>query len=147
MRICTCCMSGCSVHTSPSIVGKFTSRQSKLVLNSKKNLTNCQTVKNAKNSNFSSSKCYGPKLLTRTKATGLPVTLYGTASRFEDRLDRRARRFLRMLVLFAVLLVDREEWFYFFESLSHVRRAIFCILFLFEENQVVDLVVVDHRPD
>ena len=43
--------------------------------------TNCQTVKNAKNSNFSSSTCYGPNLLTKTKATSLPVTLKRT-SRF-----------------------------------------------------------------
>ena len=51
-----------------------------------------------------------------------------------------------MLVLIAVLLVDREEWFKsLVESLSRVRRAIFCILFLLEQNQVVDLVVVEHR--
>ena len=53
-----------------------------------------------------------------------------------------------MLVLFAVLLVDLEEWFYSLgKSLSRVRRAIFCILFLLEQNQVVDLVVVEHRLD
>ena len=52
-----------------------------------------------------------------------------TASRFEDRLDR----FLQMLVLFAVLVVDREALVYilvFMLSLSHVRRAFFCILVL-----------------
>ena len=111
-----------------------------------KNFTNCQTAKNAKNSNFSSSKCYGSNLLTRTNATGFPVTLnYRTASRFEDRLDNRARRFLRMLVLFVVVIVDHEELVYILvESFSHVRRAFFCILVLFEQNQVVDVVVVEH---
>ena len=55
-------------------------------------------------------------------------------------------QFLQMLVLFAVLLVDREECSYsLVESLSRVRRAIFCILFLLEQNQVVDFVVVEHR--
>ena len=79
-------------------IGKFISEQPKLVLNSEKH-TNCQTAKNAKYSNFSSSNCYGSNLLTRTNATGFPVTLnYKTASQFEDRLDSRARRFLRMLV-------------------------------------------------
>ena len=64
---------------------------------------------------------------------------YRTASRFVDRLDSHTRRLLRMLVLFAVLIVDHEEWFYILvESLSHIRRAIFCILVLFEQNQVVD---------
>ena len=40
----------------PSVVGKFISRQPKLALNS----------------DFSSSNCYGPNLLTRTNATSLP---------------------------------------------------------------------------
>ena len=71
----------------------------------RENFTNFQTVKNVKNSNFSSSN-----LLTRTKATGLPVALkYGTARRFEDRFVSHTRPFLRMVVLFAVLLVDHEE--------------------------------------
>ena len=112
--------------------------------------TNFQTVKNAKNSNFSSSICHGSNLLTRTKATSLPVSLNKnrTASQFEDRHDSQARRFLRMLVLFVVLLVDHEEWFYILaESLSHIRRAIFCILVLLKQSQVVDVMVVEHRLD
>ena len=76
------------------------------------------------------------------------MTLFRTSSRFEDRLDSHVRRFLQMLVLFAVLLVDREEWFYsLVESLSRVRHAIFCILSLLEPNQVVDIMVVEHRLD
>ena len=71
-----------------------------------------------------------------------------TASRFEDRVDNRARRFLRMLVLFFVVMVDHEELVYILvESFSHVRRTFFCILFLLEQNQVVDLVVAEHRLD
>ena len=101
--------------------------------------TNFQTVKNAKDSNFSSSNCYGPNLMTRTKATGLPVTVNcGTASQFEDRLDSHTRRSLRMLVLFVVLLVDHNELVYILvESFSHVRRAFFCILVLLEQKSVV----------
>ena len=71
-----------------------------------------------------------------------------TASRFDDRLDSRARRFLRMLVLFAVVIVDHAELVYILvESFSHVRRAVFCILALHEQNQVVNFVVGEHRPD
>ena len=67
-----------------------------------------------------------------------------TASRFED----RARRFLRTLVLFVVVMVDHEELVSILvESFSHVRRAFFCILVLLEQNQVVDLVIVEHRLD
>ena len=50
----------------PSVIGKFLSRQPKPVLNREK-FTNGQTVKNARNSNFSSSNCWGPNLLTMTK--------------------------------------------------------------------------------
>ena len=90
-----------------------------------------------------------PNLLTRTNATGFPVSLNGrTASRFEDRLDSRARRFLRMLVLFVDVIVDHEELVQILvESFSRVRRAFFCNLVLLEQNQVVDLVVVEHRLD
>ena len=45
-------------------------------------------------------------------------------------------------------LLAASEWFYIpVESLSHTRRAILCILVLLEQNQVVDFVVVEHRPD
>ena len=53
-----------------------------------------------------------------------------------------------MLVLFAVLRVDRKKWLCsLVESLSRVRRAILCIPFSLEQNQVVDKVVVEHRLD
>ena len=52
---------------------------------------------------------------------GFPVTLNcRTASQFEDRLDCRARRFLRMLVLFVVVIVDHEELVYFVFEFFHI---------------------------
>ena len=55
---------------------------------------------------------------------------------------------LQTLVLFAVLLVDCEEWFCsLLGSLPSARHAIVCILFSLEQNQVVDLMVVEHRLD
>ena len=81
-------------------------------------ITNCQTAKNAKNSNF-----------------GRPSW-------------KTLERFLRLLVLFVVVIVDHEELVFFLvDSFSHVRRAFFCILVLLQQNQVVDLVVVEHRLD
>ena len=133
-------------HT-PSVVGKFLSRQPKLVPNSEKN-HECSDREECQEFKLLVVQL-GPNLLTRTKATGLRVTLnYRTASRFEDRLDSHTRRFLRMLVLIVVELVDHEEWFYILvESLSHIRRAIFGILVFLEQNQAVDLMVVEHRLD
>ena len=69
-------------HT-PSVVGKFIYR-------------------------FSSSNGYGPNLLTRTKATSLPATVYTTSSLFEDRLNSHTLQFPQTPVLFAVLLVGCE---------------------------------------
>ena len=49
-----------------------------------------------------------------------------------------------MLVLFAVLHVDCEEWFCSLAgSLPGARRAIVCILFLLGQSQVVDCVVAE----
>ena len=70
-----------------------------------------------------------------------------TASWFEDRLDSRASRFLRLLVSFVVTVDHEELVFFIVESFSHVRRAFFCILVLLKKNQVSDLVVVEHRFD
>ena len=94
----------------PSVFGKFHLPETETGPKTQQKFTNCQTAKNAKNSNFSSSNCYGPTLLTRANATGFPATLnFRTASWFEDRLDSRARRLLRMLVLFVVVIVD-QNW-------------------------------------
>ena len=47
-----------------------------------------------------------------TKATGFPTLGYRTSSLFEDRLYNRVLQFLRTVVLFFVVLVGFEEWFY-----------------------------------
>ena len=90
----------------PSVVWESESPQPKLVLNSEK----ARIVIRAECQGFQLLvvNCYGPNLLTRTNATSFPVTLNErNASRFEDRLDSRARRFLRMLVI-----VDNWELVY-----------------------------------
>ena len=139
-------MRGVSVYTPRRLSGSFISRPTETGLKLKK-ITNFQTVKNARNSNFSSSNCCGP-MLTRTKATGLPAAVCRTSSLFEDRLHRHILQFLRTLVLFFVLLVGCEEWFYLpVGSLPYIRRVISCILFLLEQSRVVDLTVAEHHPD
>ena len=142
-RICTCCMSGCSVHT-PVGYREVYFRKPKLVLNSQKNhelsdREECQEfqllVVQLSRSHF----------VDEDECDRFPC---GTASRFKDRLDSRARRFLRTRVLVVVVIVVHEEFAYILvESFSHVRRAFFCILVLLEQNQVADLVVVEHRLD
>ena len=44
------------------------------------------------------------------------------------------------------LLLDQVGWFCSL-ALPGARHAIVCILFLLEQNQVVDLLVVEHRLD
>ena len=128
-----------SVRTPPSVVGKLISRQPKLV----------PTLKNHELSDR--EECQELQLLVfqwvRSKfddddeAVGrFPPRLFiEPSSLFEDRLHSRVLRCPRMLVLFAVLLVDCEELLYsLVESLPYVRRAISCILFSLEQSQVVD---------
>ena len=78
-------------------------------------------------------------LMTVTKlSAGFPATLCRTSSLFEGQPRSGILRCPRMLVLFAVLLVDCEEWFCNRAvSLPDARRAIVCILFLREQSQVV----------
>ena len=142
-------MSGCSVHTLPSVLGKFISWQPKLAgPNSEKNhelsdREECQKFQ------LLVVQLLGSQFVDEDEGDGFPVTLNErTASRFEDRLDNRARRFFRMLVLLVVAIVDHEELVYILvESCPHVSRAFICILVLFEQNQVVVLVVVEHCLD
>ena len=153
MRICTCCLSGCSVHTPIGFWKKFlqateigpNSTQPKLVLTLRKIFKNRQTMKSAENSNCSSSNCFDPNLLTRTKLSAdLTATLQRTSSLCEGRLHSHALKFPQTLVLFAVLFVDCEAWFYSLaESLPCVRRAISCILFSLEQSQVVGVMVAE----
>ena len=87
----------------PSDVGKFISRPTETGL---KMITNGQTAKNARNSNFLSSICCVPNLWTKTmatKATYFPALVYRTSSLFEDRLQSHILQFLRTLVLFFCL--------------------------------------------
>ena len=148
VRVCVCVCAGvwcAGVPFTPPVGYQEVHLPATEIGSKLRKITYCQTAKNAKNSNFSSSNCHGPNMLTRTNATGFPVTLNKrTASLFED----RARRFLRMVVLFVVVNVDHEGLVCILvDSFSHVRRAFFCILVLREQNQVVDLVVGEHRLD
>ena len=140
MRICTCCICGSTVQTTPSVVQRFFSRQPKLVPTLRNIFANRQALKNAGNSNCSSSNGFDPYLMTRTKpSAGLNANLFGTSSLFEGRLQSRILRFPRTLFLFGISLVDCEEWFCsLVGSLPSARRAIVCILFSLEQSQVVD---------
>ena len=73
-----------------------------------------------------------------TKATGFP-----------SRVDRMIVFFNSFeLLFFSVLLVGSEEWFYIpAGSLPKIRRDVSCILFLLEQNRVVDLTVAEDHPD
>ena len=103
--------------------------------NSDKNFANRQTLKNAENSNCSSSHESDPSLTTITKLlAGFPATLCRTSSLCEGRLHN-----VQTLVLFAFLFVDCGGWFCSLaESLPGARRANVCILFSLEQSQVVD---------
>ena len=75
---------------------------------------------------ISSSHSCGPNLLTRTMATGLPAAVYRTSNLLEDRLRNHILLFLRTLVLFFILLVGCEEWFFVpVGSLPFIRRVIY----------------------
>ena len=83
-----------------------------------------------------------------TKTTGFTALVYRTSSPFEDRPHSRILQFLRTLVLFFVLLVGFEEWFYIpAGSLPDIRRVISCILFSLEQTRVVDVTFAEDHPD
>ena len=88
---------------------------------------------------------FGPNLATMTKLfaswpailtkllAGFPATVCGTSKLFSGQLRSRFLRCPRMVVLFAVLLVDTEEWSnILLGSLPGARRAFVCILFSLE---------------
>ena len=93
---------GCWCASHRRLSGSLSLGHTKLVLNSEK-ITNCQTVKNFKSSSISSSNCFDPNLLTRTKVTSRPAILYRTSNQFEDQHGSRILRVLRTLVLVAVV--------------------------------------------
>ena len=133
-------MSGCSVHSLTVGCLKVYIQSTENGPNSENFFTNRQAFKNAENSNCSSSNGFGPNLVTMTKlSAGFPTTLERTSSLFDGQPRCHILRCPRMLVLFAVLLVDCEAWFYSLAgSLPSARRAIVCILFSLEQSQVVD---------
>ena len=117
--------------------------------NSEKKITIRQGLENAENSNCSTG--FGPTLTTMTKllagwpailtnmSAGFTATLCRTSNLFSGQRRSRILRCPQIVVLFAALLVDCEEWFYILlGSLPGARRAIVCILFLLEQSQVVD---------
>ena len=79
-------------------------------------------------------------LTTMTKlSAGFPAILCRTSNLFSGQLRSHILRCPQIVVLFAVLFVGCEEWFYILlGSLPSARRAIVCILFLFEQSQAVD---------
>ena len=64
-----------------------------------------------------------------------------TSNLFWSELRSHILRCPQIVVLFAVLFVDCEEWFcILLGSLPGARRAIVCILFSLEQSRVVDRV-------
>ena len=110
--------------------------------NSEKKFTSRQGLKNAENSNCSSSSGFGPALTTMTKlsagwpatltklSASFPTTVCRTSNLFSGQLRSRILRCPQIVVLFAVLLVDCDEWLRILVGfLPDARRATVCILF------------------
>ena len=73
VQLCTCCICGCTVHTR-RLAGGFL-QATETGPNSEENFTNRQGLKNAENSNCSSSNGFGPTLTTMKLPAGWPATL------------------------------------------------------------------------
>ena len=79
-----------------------------------------------------------PAILLQMSA-GSPATLCRTSNLFSGQLRSRILRYPQIVVIFDVVPVGREGWFYILvESLPHIGRAIVCILFSLEHSRVVD---------
>ena len=79
-----------------------------------------------------------PAILTKLSA-GFPATACRTSNLFSGQLRSRVLRCPQIVVLFAVLIVDCEEWFCtLLGALPSARHAIVCILFSLEQSRVVD---------
>ena len=126
-----------AVHKTTPSWPRMPQRNRVLVRPNSEKITNRQALKNPENSNGNG---FYPNLVTMTKlSAGFTATLKRTSSLFEVQLRSRILRCPRMLVFFAVLLTDCEEWFCSLAGfLPGARRAIVCILFLLEQSQVVD---------
>ena len=131
--------------------------------NSEKKLTNRKGWKNAENSNWSSSNGFGHMLTTLTKLfacwpailtkmfASFPATVCRTSNLFSGQRRSRILRRPQIVVLFAVLFVDCEEYLCILVGfLPSVRHAIVCILLSLEQSRVVDWVVaeflLEHLP-
>ena len=79
-------------------------------------------------------------------ASGFPVTSKGKISiLFEDRLDNYLLQVLRIVGLFVVVFVEKDESVYFPPKfLSHVHQTVFSFLVLLQRNPVVDSLVLEH---
>ena len=150
VQLCTCCILWVYCSHTPSVGWRFFSRQPKPVLTLGK-ITSRQSLKNADNSICSTFTGFGPTLTTMTKlfaswpailtklSAGFPATVCRTSNLLLGQLRGRILRCPQIVVLFAVLFVHCEEWFYILlGSLPGARRAIVCILFSLEQNRVVD---------
>ena len=130
--------------------------QPKPVLTLSKKMTSRQGLKNAENSNYSSSIWFGSTLTMMTKlfagwptivtklSAGFPATVCRTSNLFSGQLRSRVLRCPQIVVLFAVLFVDCEECLCILVGfLPGARRAIVCILFSLEQSRVVDRVIAE----
>ena len=84
-----------------------------------------------------------PAILTKLSA-GFSATLCRTSTLLKNQPRSHFLRCSRNFALFAVLLVDCEEWFcILLGSLPSARHAIVCIFFSLEQSRVVDWVVAE----
>ena len=146
VQLCTCCICGCTVHTPLSVGWSFFSRQPKLVLTLREKITNRQGLKNAENSNCSSSNGIGPTLTTMTKlSAGWPQTLTKLSAGFTATFCRITNLFsgqLRSHILLALDLLSFSQSYLLIARIGSVfflgaRHAILCILFSLEQSRVV----------
>ena len=72
VQLCTCCICGCTVHTPVGWLEVFL-QATETCPNSEKKNTSRQGMKNAENSNFSSSIGFGPTLTTKLFAGWLTI--------------------------------------------------------------------------
>ena len=110
----------------PSVGWRFFSRQPKPVLTLTKKFTNRQGLKNAENSNSSSSNGFGPTLTTMTKlsagwpailtklSAGFPATLCRTSNLFQGQPRSHILRCPRIDVLSLSYLLTARNGSIFF---------------------------------
>ena len=136
---------------SPSVGLRCFSIKPKPVLTLRKEFTIRQGMRNAENSNCSSSIGFGPTLTTMTKlfaswpailtnsSASIPATVGRTSNLFQGQPRSHILRCPQIGVLFAVLFVGFEECLCSLVGfLPSARHAIVCILFSLEQSRVVD---------